>query len=100
MLVAPPTGSVDRNIKEKYDTFKVQVSLPPWGAWIEIDFKSINRSLLAVAPPMGSVDRNALNDTSKKLVDVAPPMGSVDRNSKIQSDELGIISRSPHGERG
>ena len=55
--VAPPTGSVDRNMDV------------PSGADDE-----------GVAPPTGSVDRNDRDLKQNFILPVAPPTGSVDRN--------------------
>ena len=71
-------GSVDRNPLWICIFGKELLSLPAWGAWIEIELVKVGESSLYVAPRMGSVDRNLL------LV------------------ILGFVrmGRSPHGERG
>ena len=78
LTVAPLTGSVDRNVWSKDPKKARPLSLPSRGAWIEIGLGSILGIGGAVAPLTGSVDRN--------LIGIARPM----RRS----------SRSPHGERG
>ena len=56
--VAPRMGSVDRNIKSELNVRVPKMSLPAWGAWIEILIITFRRGSLNVAPRMGSVDRN------------------------------------------
>ena len=98
--VAPRMGSVDRNSACRYQRETGQMSLPAWGAWIEIGAKVIMDNIIVVAPRMGSVDRNLLSRLTCIHLSVAPRMGSVDRNIGNHIIDRAGKCRSPHGERG
>ncbi len=81
--VAPPTGSVDRNCPMIKCIVVIAWSLPPRGAWIEI----INQNTFSFPslslPPRGAwIEIPAPNPLSERA-SVAPPTGSVDRNMMI-----------------
>ena len=57
-MVAPHTGSVDRNNKETVTKGVMILSLPTRGAWIEISMSLRLAGAGHVAPHTGSVDRN------------------------------------------
>ena len=77
-VVAPLTGSVDRNLVLFVGGDVPILSLPSRGAWIEMLGRSASSSWTKVAPLTGSVDRNwALSRLTGRP-----------------------LSRSPHGERG
>ena len=80
-IVAPLTGSVDRNVSMGSPTLWTPVA-PLTGSVDRNDRQSL-RSLLnsAVAPLTGSVDRNeGVAGDIADVVRVAPLTGSVDRN--------------------
>ena len=86
-LVAPLTGSVDRNRNHLKLVGYGARSLPSRGAWIEISFLMPIFASHSVAPLTGSVDRNRFRKPAASKSAVAPLTGSVDRNHAPQSAE-------------
>ena len=98
--VAPRMGSEDRNTEGVVQNTDGTMSLPAWGARIEISVRQAKSFLKRVAPRMGSEDRNAWKQDPRKKNSVAPRMGSEDRNTRNGRNPAYLKRRSPHGERG
>ena len=75
-VVAPHTGSVDRNFCLSSLSLTIWTSLPAWRAWIEIRHDhSYLSSPSSVALRMESVNRNATIGEQAVLDKVVPRMG-------------------------
>ena len=121
-LVALRKESVDRNCSGGFCSAYGSASLSARRAWIEIATirravwayyvalrkESVDRNSIAlasfraciVALRKESVDRNAPAARRRKTTDVALRKESVDRNALPICLMLGIVCRSPQGERG
>ena len=76
------------------------LSLPAWGAWIEVFQRSVRRCPYRSLPAWGAwIEVQEMIARQRELT-VAPRMGSVDRSLQTGKETKPVIGRSPHGERG
>ena len=80
---------------------RVHLSLPAWGAWIQVSMSLPSEYPALVAPRMGSVDSSipsiiCVSVPTKSL----PAWGAWIQVGMMDIRELNAVCRSPHGERG